>query len=263
MANLEYRADDEVIPCPMDEIPLTLRYEKCVEQILKIVRKKPKTRAEIRRELIKRFGTELTKTRRDDERLYAYIGQILKAMIEKEMLCFENGFYIISESISASIDDITAMIKLCADFLSCLHAKGGEFFENYFLRLIVKELEGGGDRIINACLTGGSGDGGIDGIIDITDELGFREKIMIQMKNRNENTSETDVRAFYGAMCAQGGTRGIYAITSDFHDNAKSFIEEVDDLVGINGKDIFNMACNCRYGIVEINGVFEIDRSIL
>jgi restriction endonuclease Mrr len=263
MSDLEYYANENLSPCPNEGTPFILRYEKCAEQILLIVNEGPKTKAEIRSELINRFGTELTETRRDDEKLYAYIGQILRSLTEKEIIRFENGYYSISEPMIASIDDITAKANLCADFLNRIHSKGGDFFEKYLLSLVVKELESDGKHVSNATVTGGSLDGGIDGIIDITDELGFREKIMLQMKNRNSNTSETEVRAFYGAMCAQGGTRGIYAITADFHDSAKAFIISVDNLVGINGKDIFNMACSCKYGIVEINGILEIDRSIL
>ncbi len=250
------------LSCTVDK-PLVLRYEKCVEEILKLITVKPMSKNAIRQRLITAFGTDLTVSKRDDEKLFTYIGQILKSLINNKVLTFDGGVYRLCETKRAAIGDITATTALCADFLILLHSKGGEFFEKYFITLISKQLENDGKKIDVANLTAGADDGGIDGIIYTTDELGFKETVMMQMKNRNDITSETDIRSFYGALCALGGTRGIYAITSDFHPQAKAFINSIDNLIGLNGKDIFSIACNCKYGIVEKNGILEIDRAIL
>ncbi len=245
------------------EKPLVLRYEKCVEEILKLITVKPMSKNAIRQRLITSFGTDLTVSKRDDERLYSYIGQILKSLVNNKIVEFDGGVYRLCQAKHASIGDITALTALCADFLILLHSKGGEFFEKYFITLISKQLENDGKKIDVANLTAGADDGGIDGIIYTTDELGFRETVMMQMKNRNDITSETDIRSFYGALCALGGTRGIYAITSDFHPQAKAFIGSIDNLIGLNGNDKYTIACKCKYGIVEKNGILEIDTTIL
>ena len=95
------------------------------------------------------------------------------------------------------------------------------------------------------------------------DPLGFKETTMIQAKNRTDLSTETTVRSFYGAVCASGGSRGIFATTSDFHPSAKLFLAGIDNCVGINGEDIFNMACECLYGIRKKNGKFVIDNKVL
>jgi restriction endonuclease Mrr len=86
---------------------------------------------------------------------------------------------------------------------------------------------------------------------------------MVQTKHRIDIPSETDVRGFYGAVCAKRGTRGIYATTSDFHSGAKKFLDALDDCIGINGNDVFKMAVECLYGIKKKQGVLSVDERIM
>ena len=106
-------------------------------------------------------------------------------------------------------------------------------------------------------------DGGIDGILETVDSLGFRETIMVQTKNRLETTNETTVRGFYGAVCARQGSRGIFATTSDFHYAAKGFLESIDNCVGVDGKKIFEMALETRYGIKKCGAELSVDEKII
>ena len=50
---------------------------------------------------------------------------------------------------------------------------------------------------------------------------------------------------------------------SDFHPGAKIFLSGIDNCVGINGDDIFKMACDCLYGIKKKSGKLMIDNKIL
>ena len=131
------------------------------------------------------------------------------------------------------------------------------------MTLLKKYSEKHGKRVLECYVTGGSDDGGIDGVIKTEDSLGFREITMVQTKNRLDIPSETDVRGFYGAVCAKRGTRGIYATTSDFHSGAKKFLEALDDCVGINGERIFAMAIECGYGIKKNGKELKIDTNLL
>jgi restriction system protein len=175
----------------------------------------------------------------------------------------ENGYYALSSNASANADDINAMLNLKNEFLQKLHSRGGEFFENYFMTLLSKYSKKHGKKVIECYVTGGSADGGIDGVMKTEDSLGFREVIMVQTKNRIDIPSETDVRGFYGAVCAKRGTRGIYATTSDFHSGAKKFLDALDDCIGINGERIFAMAAECGYGIKKHGESLEIDSKVI
>ena len=243
--------------------PVVIRIERCEREIIKAISEGPITRTDLRERLKEIFATSKTVTMRDDDTLSTYMGQILKRLIARGAVIFENGVYSLSPRISAHANDINTILTLKTDFIRRLHQKGGEFFEHYFMQLLKKYTEKHGKRVLECSVAGGSDDGGIDGIMKTEDSLGFRETVMVQTKNRIEITNETDVRGFYGAVCAKRGTRGIYAITSDFHDNARAFLDALDDCVGVNGDRVFKMAIECSYGIKKKGETLEIDEKIL
>jgi len=144
-------------------------------------------------------------------------------------------------------------------FLKAVHTMGGEWFEGYAVELLERYFTSCGKEIISASVSGGSNDGGIDGIISTRDALGYRELILMQMKNRNATVTPKDVREFYGAVCAEQGTRGLYVCISRFHEDAQKLMDKVDNLIGIDGHRIFEMARDCAWGIVMKNGKPAID----
>ncbi|MBQ2793917.1 MAG: restriction endonuclease [Clostridia bacterium] len=243
--------------------PVALRAENCEREIINLLREGPLTRAAIRSRLERFFGTDRTATQKDDQTLYSLIGQVLKRLTTLGVITLSEGRYLIAPEKMASVDDISSILSLKADFITRLHSKGGEFFEHYIVTLLSKYLSKNGKTVTEAFTTGGAADGGIDGIIRTVDALGFREEIMIQAKNRNELVVETSVRGFYGAVCAAQGSRGIYATTSDFHPSASAFLESIDNCVGVNGEKIFEMAIECQYGIKKRHGKYCIDGKTL
>ena len=243
--------------------PVIIRMEKCETEILKALAKSPMSKPALKNSLKSIFGTDKTATTKDDDTLATYMGQILKRFIADGAVILEDGCYKLSPKLTARAEDISALLTLKSDFLSRLHARGGEFFENFFMTLLKKYTEKHGKRVLECYVTGGSEDGGIDGVMKTEDSLGFREITMVQTKNRIDIPSETDVRGFYGAVCAKRGTRGIYATTSDFHPGAKKFLDSLDDCVGINGERIFAMAVECSYGIKKHADTLEIDTKLI
>lgn len=250
--------------CTSGEItPMAIRMESCEAEILSLLSSAPKTKQQIRSHLVNVYRTNETPSKQDDALLFNYIGQILRKLIAEQTVLLEDGRYSLCKETKANIDDINSMLKLKSAFISRIHHKGGEFFEHYIMTLLEKHQTKYGKTVVECRTTGGSSDGGIDGIIKTIDPLGFKETTMIQAKNRTDITTETVVRGFYGAVCALGGSRGIFATTSDFHPSAKIFLTGIDNCVGINGDDIFNMACECLWGIRKKSGELVIDNKIL
>lgn len=243
--------------------PVTIRVEKCEKEILLALTSGPKTKAEIRDHLKKAFETEKTATTKDDDLLYTYMGHILKRLLSLGVITKGPDGYTLSERAIAKADNINQMLSLRDDFLLRLHSKGGEFFEHYFLELISRYYQKQNKTILESYVTGGSDDGGIDGVIKTRDSLGFRETTMIQTKNRVQLTNETTVRGFYGALCAKGGTRGIFATTSDFYETAKTFLESTDNCIGMCGNDIFQIAIKTSYGIKRNGDSYYVDEKLL
>ena len=245
------------------EKPISIRIERCEEEIIKLLSKESLTKDEIRERLVKIFRTDKTETEKDDLRLSAFIGQVLKKLVAEKTLRYNGSIYSASPSKTAELNNRAEIIALMADFLALLHSKGGEFFERYFMSLLAKYLIRCGKTVIESKTTGGAEDGGIDGIAKTVDSLGFRETIMVQTKNRSDFITETDVRGFYGAVCANQGSRGIFVTSSDFHPAAEKFLNSIDNCVGINGEKIFAMAIDTSFGIKRENGRLTIDRGVL
>ena len=245
------------------EKPVAIRIERCEKEILTLLRSGRKTKNEIKDSLVSYFGTDETATTKDDNKLFTFIGQILKRLVAEKIISYDGAVYSIAPMKMAEVKNRSEVVSLKADFLYLLHSRGGEFFEHYFMNLLEKYLVRCGKTVIESYVTGGSADGGIDGIAKTVDSLGFKETIMVQTKNRNDITSETDVRSFYGAVCAAQGSRGIFVTTSDFHPVAKSFLDSIDNCVGVNGDKVFSMAVDCSYGIIRANGKLSIDTNII
>ena len=253
-AGLYYRAEDREV---------AIRIEECEREILDILRLEQKTKNQIKDGLISFFGTDTTPSVRDDNKLFTYMGQILKRLVGEGILDFDGSTYSIAPEKSAYIKNRREVLLLKSAFLSKLHSRGGEFFEHYFMNLIAKYLASKGKNVIESHVTGGSDDGGIDGIVRTVDSLGFRETIMVQTKNRTDISTETDIRGFYGAVCAKQGSRGIFATTADFHPMAAKFLDSIDNCVGVNGDKIFSMASEVGYGIKNDGAKLMIDNEII
>ena len=243
--------------------PVTIKALECEKQILTMLKDKPLTKYEIRAGLEEYFGTRKTASVRDDHMLFSHLGQILKRLLSERTLILNEDRYGISPKKIATVGDLHSTLELKVEFLDRVHAKGGEFFEHFFLNLLVKYLSLHGKTVINAYVTGGADDGGIDAVVLTEDCLGFKETVMVQTKNRSTHTPETEVRGFYGAVCAKMGSRGIFVTSSDFHSSAIKFLSTIDNCVGINGGKIFEMAVECSYGIKGRGGKYAIDDKVI
>jgi restriction endonuclease Mrr len=248
-----------------EQMPVMLRNEKIEKQLLTLLADRgTMTKSEMRRELTAFFGTQKTLTEKDDQKLFAGLSDILRRLTRLGVITNTENGYSLPDRIEAKIGDINEMLTLKESFITKLYKRGGEYFEVYFMTLLGKFLEKNGKTILSNSTTGGSADGGIDGIIETRDCLGFKETIMVQTKNRSDKTNETTVRGFYGAVCARQGSRGIFATTSDFHEGALAFLETIDNCVGVDGNMIFKMACKVHYGIKKCStGKLIVDTDII
>ena len=173
---------------------------------------------------------------------------------------------------------LTADEKLQEAFLNKLRRLGGEYFEYYSVYLLEKYSRKNGRRLESLKITGGDHDGGIDGEIELTDKLGFKETIYIQSKNWNPDkgseklwvVGETLLQQFIGAcVCRQAKDgkqhcRGIFMTTSRFTPEAKRILSDTSDkFVGYDGADIYETAKECEFGLIKKNGEWALDEDLL
>ena len=246
-----------------DQKPVIVRNERCEKEILKMLDGTALTKSEIRKKLVSIFGTDKTLTENDDNKLFAFMGDALRRMVNDGVLILTDKRYSLAQKIAARMDDIETMLTLKDSYLTRLHRKGGEFFEVYFMNLLERFVTLYGKTVISCSATGGSADGGIDGIMETVDCLGFRETVMVQTKNRTDMSNETTVRGFYGAVCARQGSRGIFVTSSDFHPAAEAFLKSIDNCVGVDGDMLFKMAIKTHYGIKKVGTEYVVDEKII
>ena len=103
--------------------------------------------------------------------------------------------------------------RLADDLLESVKVVSADGFERLVVRLLEGMEYGEGQRV------GGSGDQGIDGIIN-QDPLGL-EKVYIQAKRWQNQVGEPEIRNFCGSLIAKGANKGVFITTSRFSSTAR------------------------------------------
>ena len=179
----------------------------------------------------------------------------------------------VTEKYAQSVDD-----KLKEEFLKRLRSLSGEYFEYYSVYLLERYSLKSGRRLEGLRISGGKNDGGIDGEIELTDRFGFRETIYIQAKNWDPTKGlaekwmigETLIQQFVGAAtCRQSkdckrNCRGIFVTTSTFTKEAKEVLSVLGEkFIGYDGNDVYETAKECGFGLIQVNGVWQLDEKLL
>ena len=94
---------------------------------------------------------------------------------------------------------------------------------------------------------GGSGDGGIDGVISL-DKLGL-EKVYVQAKRWQSTVGRPELQAFYGALAGQKSKRGVFITTSGFTAQAIEFGKSVEGIVLVDGIRLVNLMMDQEVGV--------------
>lgn len=96
---------------------------------------------------------------------------------------------------------------------------------------------------------GGSGDGGIDGVISL-DKLGL-EKVYVQAKRWQGTVGRPELQAFYGALAGQKAKRGVFITTSGFTAQAIDFSRSVEGMVLVDGSRLVNLMMDHEVGVTS------------
>jgi len=159
----------------------------------------------------------------------------------------ESGFQKIQSALESELLD---RIKACSP----------EFFERLVLQLLLA-MGYGGSREEAGQRIGGSGDGGVDGVIN-EDKLGL-DVIYIQAKRWDNSTvGRPEIQKFVGALQGKRAKKGVFITTSYFSSDARDYVSHINDrVVLIDGEQLaqFMIAHNVGVSTVETYEIKKID----
>jgi restriction system protein len=159
----------------------------------------------------------------------------------------------VSVSITASPDDrlgeaiVELRASVTAELLDALKSASPSFFETIVLDLLHKMAYGASRADLQR--VGGSGDGGIDGVISL-DKLGL-EKVYVQAKRWQQTVGRPEVQAFYGALAGQRANKGVFITTSSYTSQALEFVRSVERVVLIDGARLAQLMIDHEVGVTS------------
>lgn len=147
--------------------------------------------------------------------------------------------------------------ELAKEILATIKSCSPAFFERLVIDLLV-QMGYGGTRKDAGEAIGGSGDGGIDGIIK-EDRLGL-DIVYIQAKRWENTVSRPEIQKFAGALQGQRARKGIFITTANFSDGAKQYVSFIDSkIVLIDGNMLAQLMIDYNIGVTPF-ATYEMKR---
>lgn len=162
------------------------------------------------------------------------------------------------EQMEQGIERINA--NVAAELIKRLREEDPVFLERSVLKTLVAMGYGGADG--QAQHIGGTGDGGVDGVIE-QDKLGL-QRIYVQAKRyaADNTVSREAIQAFVGALHGRNVTQGVFITTSRFSHGADEYARTIGTrVVLIDGARLAELMITYRVGVKPKNTytVVELD----
>ena len=140
--------------------------------------------------------------------------------------------------------------QLAAELLDAVKSCSPAFFERLVVDLLVKMGYGGTRRDAGQAI-GGSGDGGIDGIIK-EDRLGL-DIVYIQAKRWDNTVGRPQMQQFAGVLQGQRARKGVFITTSTFSQVAQQYVSRLDSkIVLIDGDTLAQLMIDYDIGVATV-----------
>lgn len=164
------------------------------------------------------------------------------------------------EQIERSIKTIESTVA--SQLLQRLCEENPEFLERTVLKLLHEMGYGSSEDDLRHL--GGSGDGGVDGVIR-QDKFGI-DQIYVQAKRYESGTvGRPDIQAFVGALSGQQATRGVFITTSSFSKDARDFARIIPQyrVILVDGEELVRLMIEHKVGVTASRtvAIVEIDEN--
>ena len=142
------------------------------------------------------------------------------------------------------------------DLLSRLRQQSPAFFEQAVVDVLLAMGYGGSEQ--RGRQIGGSGDGGVDGVID-QDALGL-DQLYVQAKRYAPGNSvgREAIQAFIGALHGLGAARGVFITSSTFTSGAREYARAIPTrIILIDGRRLADLMIRYRVG-VQVRKTYDV-----
>ena len=249
-------------------VAVLITEEELERVILNALRRNSATKNDLFAILKQTFVTPNRFSKDEESRIYTVAGNVLQKLVNRGTLQNSDGRYLQKPSQRilnpGRAPGIYSTGNVEARFITELNRQSGDFFEQFAARLLEKYFEMSNVRVDASYVVGGSDDNGIDIMLETTDWLGYKERVFVQAKKRaTQPVTLKEVREFYGALCAEEGTRGVFITTSSFCMEASKMIGKIRNLIAIDKRKLFALAEHCEVGLVrDENGRLLLDENL-
>jgi len=140
--------------------------------------------------------------------------------------------------------------SLASDILDAIKTCSPGFFERLVVDVLI-QMGYGGSRKEAGQAIGGSGDGGIDGIIK-EDKLGL-DIIYIQAKRWEATVGRPEIQKFSGALLGQRAKKGIFITTSNYSREAIEYVKNIESkIILVDGLRLAELMIEYNVGVSSI-----------
>jgi restriction system protein len=156
------------------------------------------------------------------------------------------------ESIQDSIVEIEESVAVQS--LQRIKDEEPVFLERVVLKLLHQMGYGSSEDDLEHI--GGSGDGGVDGVIN-QDALGL-DQIYIQAKRYAEGViGRPQIQAFVGALAGKHAVRGIFITTSTFSRDAREYVQNLREtrVILIDGDELARLMIRHKVGVTVVKTI--------
>jgi restriction system protein len=159
------------------------------------------------------------------------------------------------ETLESAYQSIRA--QLAEELLARVKAASPSFLETLVVELLTRMGYGGGRADASRAI-GGSGDEGIDGIIN-EDRLGL-DVIYIQAKRWSGAVGRPELQKFVGALHGKRARKGVFITTGSFSADAREYVSRIDPrVVLIDGRALSLFMIDLNIGVTP-RATYELKR---
>lgn len=155
------------------------------------------------------------------------------------------------ERLDSAYSDLRVELK--HELLQQVQSASPQFFEQLVVDVLVSMGYGGSRKDAGQAL-GGSGDGGIDGIIK-EDRLGL-SVIYLQAKRWENTVGRPEIQKFAGALQGHRATKGVFLTTSNYSREALEYARTITSkIVLLDGDRIGDLMLDCGVGVSTVQTI--------